>query len=82
MNMKLILFSAVLTSFVGACIGLGVAEVAAPRYVSRTYRELPDKYVYVGAVAGLVIGGCQEAVRQLKKQRDEEEDQQRHPQER
>jgi hypothetical protein len=79
MNLKLICFSALLTAIVGGCIGMGVAEVAAPRFVSRAYRELPSRYVLIGAGTGLVVGGCQEALRQLKKQRDEEEaNQQRH----
>lgn len=73
MNLKLIFFSAVLTSIVGGCIGMGVAEVAAPKFVSRAYRELPPRYVLIGAGTGLLVGGCQEALRQLKKQQDEEE---------
>jgi hypothetical protein len=77
MNIRLILFSAILTSAIGGVVGIGVGKAFAPGYESRIYRELPSKYGYVGAATGLLIGGCQEAVRQLKKQRDEEDRQRR-----
>lgn len=80
MNIKLIAFSALVTSLVGAAIGVGTAEFVAPKYQSRFYQSLPPNYVYVGAATGLLVGGCQEAIRQLKKQRDEEETRlDRHP---
>jgi hypothetical protein len=73
MNIRLILFSAVITAGVGVGLGLGVAEIAGPKFISETYRNVDTKYALVGAGLGLVVGGSQEAVRQLKKQRDAEE---------
>ena len=73
MNIKLVCFCAVVTAGVGVGIGVGAAEIATPNFVSQTYRNPHLKYAVIGAVAGLVVGSSQEAVRQTKKQRDREE---------
>jgi hypothetical protein len=73
MNIKLIIFSAIVTSLIGTGIGAGAAEIAAPQFVSQTYQNLHTKYAVIGAVAGLLVGGSQEAIRQLKRQRDRED---------
>lgn len=54
-------------------IGIAAAEIGATDYESELYKNLHRKYAIVGAVAGLVIGASQEAIRQLKEQRDREE---------
>ncbi|WP_448574128.1 hypothetical protein [Trichothermofontia sp.] len=73
MNRKLILFSALLTALVGAVIGLATARMHHGRFASSLYQDLGRKYAIVGATAGLLVGAGQEAVRQLKYQRDAEE---------
>lgn len=72
MNIKLGCFCAIVTAAVGTAIGIGAAEIATPNFVSRAYQNPHLKYAIIGAVAGLVVGGSQEAVRQTKKQRDRE----------
>lgn len=72
MNRKLILFSALLTTLVGIVIGLAAARMHHGRFASSLYQNLGPKYAIVGAVTGLVVGAGQEAVRQLKQQRDAE----------
>ena len=73
MNIRQLCGSAVISGLVGAAVGLGVAKVAAPEFVSRRYQELPAYYPVYGAVAGAIIGGCQCAILQIKKHRDQEE---------
>jgi hypothetical protein len=73
MNIKLIIFSAIVTSAIGTGIGVGAAEIAAPQFVSQTYQNIHTKYAVIGAAAGLLVGGSQEAIRQLKRQRDRED---------
>jgi hypothetical protein len=68
MNIKLVIFSGI-----GAMVGLSASELARPKYQSNIYQHLHSKYAVAGAVVGLLAGTGQEAVRQLKKQRDKEE---------
>ncbi|XWK89962.1 MAG: hypothetical protein U7127_07785 [Phormidium sp.] len=74
MNFKLIVFSSLITALIGATIGFAACEVFGPKFSSKIYRDIHRKYALVGGVGGLIIGGCQESIRQLKKQRDEEEE--------
>ncbi|MGA9382355.1 MAG: hypothetical protein WBV73_26645 [Phormidium sp.] len=73
MNFKLIVFSSVITAIIGATIGFAVAELFQPKFSSQIYQDLHRQYSVIGGVGGLVVGGCQEVIRQLKKQRDEED---------
>ncbi|WP_448562887.1 hypothetical protein [Trichothermofontia sp.] len=73
MNHKLIVSSALFTAVVGAVIGLATARMHHGCFASSLYRDLGPKYAIVGATAGLLVGAGQEAVRQLKHQRDAEE---------
>ena len=73
MNIRQICGSAIVSGLIVAAVGLGVAKIAAPEFVSKEYQELPERYPIYGAVAGAIVGGCQCAILQLKKQRDQEE---------
>ncbi|UZQ55557.1 hypothetical protein OOK60_05650 [Trichothermofontia sichuanensis B231] len=73
MNRKLIVFSALFTAVIGAVIGLAAARMHHGCFASSLYQDLGRKYAIAGATAGLLVGAGQEAVRQLKHQRDTEE---------
>jgi len=73
MNFRLIFFSSLITALIGATIGLAVSGLSSSRFSSQIYRNIHRNYALVGGLGGLVIGGCQEVIRQMKKQRDEEE---------
>ncbi|MFL9453998.1 MULTISPECIES: hypothetical protein [Nostocales] len=74
MNAKLIAFSGIVTAVVGTGIGIAIAHLFPCPYTSQIYKDLDRKYAIVGAVAGLLIGSSQEMIRELKQERDEEED--------
>ncbi|MBW4550618.1 MAG: hypothetical protein KME35_05835 [Aphanocapsa sp. GSE-SYN-MK-11-07L] len=74
MNRKLIVFSGVITAAIGAVIGLSASELARPKFESSIYQNLAPKYAAAGGVIGLLAGAGQEAIRQLKQQREKEED--------
>jgi hypothetical protein len=73
MNIRQIIGSALVTAGIGAVVGLAAATIAAPKFVSKEYQDLPSTYPVIGAVAGAIAGSCQCAILQLKKQRDQEE---------
>lgn len=72
MNIRQVIGSAVITAGIGAAVGFGVARIAAPEFVSQRYQKLPSRYPAIGAVAGAIVGGCQCALLQLKRERDRE----------
>ncbi|MGF1490805.1 MAG: hypothetical protein ACFBSE_27245 [Prochloraceae cyanobacterium] len=74
MNNKLIFLSAIITAIAGTILGIAAAEMSNNKYQSRLYRDIHVKFALVGGVAGFVIGAGQESVRQLKGQRDLEEE--------
>lgn len=74
MNAKLIAFSGVITACVGTGIGFAAAELFPCPYTSQLYQDLGKKYAIAGAVAGLLIGSSQEMIRELKQERDAEEE--------
>jgi hypothetical protein len=73
MNVRLVVFSAIVTAMVGTGLGVATARITGNRFVSQAYQNLDTKFAIVGAGLGLIVGGSQEAVRQLKRQRDLEE---------
>lgn len=78
MNVKLILFSGIITALLGSVFGLTVAHIGQkdfyhPRYESQFYSSLYYKYYgLIGTGLGFAIGAGQECVRELKTQRDKE----------
>jgi hypothetical protein len=78
MNIKLILFSGLITTLLGSVLGVAVAHIGQPdfnqlKYESQVYQDLHRKYyVLIGAGLGFTVGASQECVRQLKAQRDKE----------
>jgi hypothetical protein len=73
MNTKKILFSAIVTGIVGTGLGLITLALAPVPYSGKLYKDLQSTYTIIGGIAGLLIGASQETVRQLKKERDDEE---------
>ncbi|PPT09185.1 hypothetical protein CKA32_002000 [Geitlerinema sp. FC II] len=73
MNQRSIAFSAVVTSAIGAMLGIAIAEMANPPYESDIYQHAHRKYAIVGAVLGAAVGSAQETVRQLKAEAERRE---------
>ncbi len=65
MNIKVILFSGIITALIGAMIGLAIAHISQ--------RDLRTKAIVIGgATLGFVIGAAQCAIREQAKERDRE----------
>lgn len=80
MNARLIIFSGIMTALVGAVIGLAATKIGQRNfnqltYEGQYYQELQKKYVFIGAAVGFAIGIGQECVRELKVQRNNEQEQ-------
>lgn len=79
MNIKLVIFSGVITALIGAVIGLAAAKIGSRdfnqlRYESQFYQNLNERYyALVGASLGFAVGVGQECIRELKTQREDEE---------
>lgn len=76
MNLKMIMFSGVLTALAGSVIGLAGAQIGQNdfnqlRFESEYYQNLHNKYVLLGAGIGFAVGVAQECVRELQMQQDE-----------
>ncbi len=78
MNLRLILFSGVVTALIGAGTGLAISQIERnpsqmtykPPY---EYQTIYKRYwVVSGAVVGFVIGAALQRVRELKEERDKE----------
>ena len=80
MNYKRIIFSAIITSLIGAFFGLLTGELAKNRagnynFQSKVYQTIYKRdVIIVGALIGCVAGIAQECVRELKNERDAELD--------
>ena len=73
MNIKMVLFSGILTALIGSVIGLASAEIGQPdfnqlRFRSEYYQNLKNNYALYGAGIGLAVGIAQECVRELQQQ--------------
>lgn len=73
MNQRRIWFSGLVTAAVGVGIGLVAAKIVQSPFTSSPYRHLERTYMVVFGSGGLLIGASQEALRQLKQKRDQEE---------
>jgi hypothetical protein len=73
MNNNRIIFSGIVTAVVGVGLGLVMVQLFPTPYRGEMYQNLDHKYGLIGGVAGLLFGASQEAVRQLKRQCDQEE---------
>ncbi|NJL83302.1 MAG: hypothetical protein HC890_10745 [Chloroflexaceae bacterium] len=63
MNLKLVIFSGLMTALIGAMIGLGVAKISQ--------RELRTKIIVItGASLGFAIGAAYESVRSQPREND------------
>lgn len=71
--MEKIFFAGIITALIGAGLGFVIAKLAEPPYTSKYYRNLDRVYVIVCGTGGLLFGMSQEALRQLKVERDLEE---------
>jgi hypothetical protein len=76
MNMKMVIFSGILTALIGSMVGLASAEMGQSdfnrlRFESQYYQNLHSRYVLFGAGIGLAVGIAQECVRELKMQQEE-----------
>lgn len=78
MNIRLIIFSGVITALLGSVLGLAMAKVGQKdfnqlRYQSQVYQDLYNEYyIFIGAGLGFTIGAGQECVRELKNKQDKE----------
>ncbi len=76
MNLKMIMFSGVLTALAGSVIGLAGAQIGQNdfnqlRFESEYYQNLHSRYALIGAGIGFAVGVAQECVRELQMQQDE-----------
>ncbi|ELR96775.1 hypothetical protein [Gloeocapsa sp. PCC 73106] len=67
MNIRVVIFSGIMTALVGAMIGAAVGHIG-------NRRERTPGIIGGGVVLGFVIGSAQEAVRQQNRQRIDEEE--------
>lgn len=68
MDLKRLLFSALVCTGVGAVFGLAASLIAPSPFQSREYTSLNRRYPVIGAIAGFVGGGVISAVQQLNEQ--------------
>jgi hypothetical protein len=76
MNLKMVMFSGVLTALIGSVIGLASAEIGQKdfnqlKFEGRYYQDLHNKYVLFGASIGFAVGIAQECVRELHIKQEE-----------
>jgi hypothetical protein len=61
MNIRLIIFSGVMTALVGAVIGLAAAQIGQRgfnqlKFQGQYYQDLHNKYTLIGGSLGLAVG--------------------------
>ena len=81
MNIKLIIFSGIMTALVGAVIGLAATKIGQRNfnqleYEGQYYKGLHEKYVLIGVDLGFAVRAGQECIRELKAKTNREPEQQ------
>ena len=76
MNIRLVLFSGIVTALVGSMLGLAAVQLGQhnfnqARFQSESYKNLYGKYALIGAGVGFAIGVGQQCVRELKTQQED-----------
>ncbi|MBD2773204.1 hypothetical protein ICL16_14285 [Iningainema sp. BLCCT55] len=76
MNIKLIIFSGIMTALVGAMLGLAAAQIGQrgfnqPKFEGQYYQDLHNRYTLIGAGLGFIVGVGQECVREMKTDRED-----------
>ncbi|GAB1538315.1 hypothetical protein NUACC21_09730 [Scytonema sp. NUACC21] len=77
MNIRLIIFSGVMTALIGAIIGLAATKIGQRNfnqldYEGQHYKVLHEKYVLIGMGLGFAVGAGQEYIREMKAERNRE----------
>ncbi|WP_414582581.1 hypothetical protein [Scytonema sp. PCC 10023] len=75
MNIRLIIFSGIMTALIGAVIGLAATKMGQRNfnqleYEGQYYQNLHKKYALIGACLGFTLGVGQECIRELKAERN------------
>ena len=70
MDLKRLLFSALIGAGIGVVFGLAVSQVVPTQYQSEEYATLARQYPLIGAFAGFFGGGIISAIEQLNEQSD------------
>lgn len=74
MNSKLLLFSGFVTMAIGLGLGWILAVLLPTPFRGGVYQDQKPGYMLIGATGGFLFGVSMEALRELKEQRDREED--------
>jgi hypothetical protein len=72
-NRRRILYSGIIAALIGIGIGHVLYKAFKPPYESQPYQQLGRVYLIVSGVGGFFFGMSQEALRQMKIERDREE---------
>ena len=78
MNIRLIIFSGIMTALVGAVIGLAATKISQRNfdqliYSGEYYQGLQEKYALIGAGIGFAVGVGQECVRELRSESNKDQ---------
>lgn len=76
MNIKMVLFSGIVTALIGSMLGLAAAQMGQRnfnqlKFQSGAYKDLYGKYALIGAGVGFAAGVGQQCVRELKTQQED-----------
>lgn len=76
MNIRLIIFSGIITGIIGGVIALAISHLGQPefnqlKYQSQVYRDIQRRSFVIGLVFGVAVGMGQECVRQANHQKNQ-----------